>query len=246
MTELVGGAALEGIFFSFLRLTAFFVVLPFPGLTAPPQVKVIFAGALAWTLAPEGVQPELTWVGALLEVVVGLSAGFLIRLVFQAFTFGGEAAGTQMGLASIGFFNPLESQITLLGSSFTFIVLGFFALGDGPGRLLVFVYRFLELMPPGSAALSFDAREVVTIAGAELFVLGILAAAPMIAAVFCAQAVLAVLARAVPTLNLLIEGPGLTTAAGVTGLFASVHALAGLVDRSLAHQFEQVGRWMFG
>lgn len=240
------GVSLEAIFYAFLRLSAFFVVMPFPGLTTPGPVKVVLAGTLAWSLTSPGPAPVLGVSAMILEVLLGLVAGFLIRVVVQAFTFGGEAAGTQMGLASIGFFNPLESQITLLGSAFTFLVLGLFALGDGPARLLAFLHRFLELMPAGEAELRFDPLLVASREGSRFFVLGLMTAAPMIAAVFCAQVVLAVLARAVPTLNLLVEGPALTVSAGIVGFFASLHSFGGLVTRALAEQLELVGRLLFG
>ena len=209
-------------------------------------MKVVLAGTLAWSLTSPGPAPVLGVSAMILEVLLGLVAGFLIRVVVQAFTFGGEAAGTQMGLASIGFFNPLESQITLLGSAFTFLVLGLFALGDGPARLLAFLHRFLELMPAGEAELRFDPLLVASREGSRFFVLGLMTAAPMIAAVFCAQVVLAVLARAVPTLNLLVEGPALTVSAGIVGFFASLHSFGGLVTRALAEQLELVGRLLFG
>jgi flagellar biosynthesis protein FliR len=239
-------AAPETVFFAFLRLSMFFVVVPFPGLNAPRAVKVAMAGTLALTLAQDGAAPSFTLSSALVEVMLGLMAGFFVRTVVDGFTFGGEAAGSQMGLASIGFFNPLDTQITLLGSGFTFLVLGLFAAGEGPSRMLVFLHRFLEAVPAGEGALLVQPQTVVMTVGAELLQLGVLAAAPMIAAVFCAQVVLAVLARAVPTLNLLVEGPVLTVSAGVAGLFASAHSFAGLVERAFRVRFETMADWMFG
>ncbi|MGF1510195.1 MAG: flagellar biosynthetic protein FliR [Myxococcota bacterium] len=245
MTSLLS-ASPETVFFAFLRLTAFFVIVPFPGLNAPVLVKVIIAGTLASLLAHEGASPRFTLEAALIEVLLGVVAGFLVRTIVDAFTFAGEAAGTQMGLASIGFFNPLDTQMTLLGSGFTFLVLGLFAAGEGPSRLLVFLHHFLEAMPAGQGRLLFDPRLITTNVGTNLFVLGLVAASPMIAAVFCAQLVLAVLARAVPTLNLLIEGPSLTMTAGVVGFFASVHSFAHLVERAFSVRFEAAFRWLLG
>jgi len=228
------GASAEAIFFAFLRLSTFFVVLPFPGRLVPSPIKVILAGSLALFMAVDSPESRFGWTQAMLEVLFGLSAGFLLRMVIESFTFGGELAGTQMGLASIGFFNPLETQLTLLGSGFTFLALGLFAAGDGPLHLMVFLSKWLELVPVASAHHFQGLDAVVLRVGTEMFELAVSAASPMIASVFCAQMIIAVLARSVPTLNMLVEGPGLTIAAGVTGMLASVHTFG----RVLIHRFD--------
>jgi len=241
-----GSASVEAIFFAFLRLSAFFVVLPFPGRLVPAPAKVALSGTLAFFLAVEPPEPAFAWTGALLEVVLGFSAGFLLRVVIESFTFGGELAGNQMGLASIGFFNPLETQLSLLGSGFTFLALGLFAAGDGPLHLMVFLSRWFELVPVAEAELFRGMLPVVQRAGTEMFHLAISAAAPMIASIFCAQMVLAVLARSVPTLNLLIEGPSMTIVAGCIGLFASVHTFGTALLRALDLRFEHIIAWWGG
>lgn len=236
-------ASAEAIFFAFLRLSAFFVVLPFPGRLVPGPVKVVLSGTLAMCLAVDAPQASYGWLEGMLEVLIGMTAGFMLRVVVESFTFGGELAGTQMGLASIGFFNPLETQLTLLGSGFTFLALGLFAAGDGPLHLMAFLARWLELVPVASAQHFTGLDEVVARAGTEMFVLAISAAAPMIASIFCAQMVLAVLARSVPTLNMLIEGPTLTLAAGIVGMFASVHTFGRVLLRAFDLRFEHLLAW---
>jgi flagellar biosynthetic protein FliR len=243
---MIGAASAEAIFFAFLRLSAFFVVLPFPGRLVPVPAKVALSGTLAFFLAVEPTQSSFGWGAAMLEVLLGLAAGFLLRMVVESFTFGGELAGTQMGLASIGFFNPLETQLTLLGSGFTFLALGLFAAGDGPLHLMAFLARWFELVPVAQAHLLSGLLEVVQRVGTEMFELAVSAAAPMIASIFCAQMILAVLARSVPTLNLLIEGPGMTIAAGTIGLFASVHTFGRALLRAFDIRFEQILAWWGG
>jgi len=236
-------ASPEAMFFSFLRLSAFFVVLPFPGRLVPAPAKVALSSALALTMAVESPEATYGWTQALLEVVLGLSAGFLLRVVVESFTFGGELGGTQMGLASIGFFNPLETQLTLLGSGFTFLALGLFAAADGPLHLLAFLARWLEVVPVGRAPDFRGLEEVVRMVGTELFHLALSVASPMVASVFCAQMILAVLARSVPTLNLLIEGPGLTVSAGVVGIFASVHTFGRVLLNAFDLRIAQILTW---
>ena len=41
------------------------------------------------------------------QVLIGLSLGFAVRIVFAAVEFAGEIIGLQMGLNFAGFFNPM-------------------------------------------------------------------------------------------------------------------------------------------
>lgn len=236
----------EAVFFTFLRLSAFFVTSPVPGFAVPGPVKVVLGGVLAWCLVEPAPDAEYGLLSASSEVVLGLSAGFLLRLVVEAFSFGGEAAGTQMGLASLGFFNPMRSsQMTVLGSGFMFLALGLFAAGDGPARLMLFLGRYLEVVPVASPAAVPDSYAMALHGGGEMLGLGVRVAAPMIAAVFCSQLILGVLARAVPTLNLLVEGPSLNLSAGIVGLLASVYSYGPILMSAFDARFEDVAlHWM--
>ncbi len=235
-----------GTLLTFLRISAFFAVSPFPGPTAPAKVRLILAAGVSWAIGSFGPiqEPELLWSSVLGEVVLGLAAGFLLVVTMHAFSFAGEAAGLQMGLGSPGFANPLQANLTVVGSAFAFIAMAVFTLAEGPEKIVVLLSRSLELVPPGSFGNGFNGLEIVLTAGNDLFILAIQLAAPMIASVFAAQIILAVLARSVPTLNLFIEGPALTTSSGVIGLLASVHTFIPMVDRSFGQRFEQLAEWL--
>lgn len=232
----------------FLRLTGFFVSSPFPGTVAPPKAKLIVSAALAFAFAPTvpGYLPSNMWASVIGEVIIGLCMGFLLTLVMHAFAYAGEMVSQQMGLRMPGFANPLNANLSLLGSAMTMLMLGFFALGPGPLRLVAFLHRMFELVPVGSGAAVPRSMEMVVAVGGELFAGAIHIGAPLIAAIFAAQLVLAVLARSVPTLNLFIEGPALTTSTGLIGLIATVNTYSPLVDRLVLRRFEQIANWLAG
>ena len=240
---------MSAILLVFLRLSAFFFTSPFPGPQVPAMVRIVLAAGLSYglTLGAGSPSPQLdSLAGAVIgEVLLGLMCGFLLTLVLHAFTTGGEMAGQQMGLGTPGFINPLGAHMTLMGSAFTFIAVAVFVLGEGPGRVVVFLLRSVELVPPGTfGGLAYAPAKLVITAGQELFVLGIRAAAPMITGVFASQLVLAVLARSVPTLNLFVEGPALTVSTGVIGLIASLHTFSPLVEQAFLHRLESLAVWV--
>ena len=153
MSELVaGGWGTGGLFFAFLRFTAFLVSSPFPGNMTPAPVRVLLAGGLALasqSAAP--VPPDVIWVRAVLvEVALGLTMGFVMMLCLQAFALAGEVGGAQMGLANAGLGNPLAIDVNLMGSGYTFLVLAFFVVGEGPARMLILLQRSFEMIPAGA------------------------------------------------------------------------------------------------
>lgn len=231
---------------AFFRFGAFFFVAPFPGLRAPGVARIVLAAGVAWAfsahLAP--VEPTELVTAVLFEVALGLVLGFALQLVVHAFALGGEAAGTQMGLGTPNYLTPMQTQVTVLGSLFTMTALGVYALGDGPLLLFAFLARLLEVVPPGLAGITIDAHAVTVEAGRDLLELGLRAAAPVVAAVFAAQLVLGVVARAVPQLNMMIEGPTLTISTGVVGLLASLHTFGPLVEEGFSGRLDDMLRWI--
>lgn len=229
----------------FLRLTGFFVSSPFPGALAPVQARLVISAGLAWAFfgSVPSQLPDSLWEAILFEVVLGLLMGFLITLIMHAFAYAGEAVSQQMGLRMPGFVNPVAPNLSLLGSAMAMVMLGFFVIGPGPLRMTVFLHRMFELIPAGSMNGLPTNMDVVVVAGTELFAGALQVGAPLIAAVFAAQLVLAILAKSVPTLNLFVEGPALTTSSGIIGLIASINTYGPLVDRLFLRRIEQIASW---
>ena len=249
MSELVGVGWTNGaVFFAFLRFSTFLAVSPFPGNMVPGPVRVLLAGGLALISHTQYVPAdEVSWIrAALVEIALGLAMGFVLMLCLQAFALAGEVGGAQMGLANAGLGNPLAIDVNLMGAGYTFIVLAIFVVGDGPARMVILLQRSFELIPAGSGGWPIE-RTAAAIVGhsdylgglARLFFEAALhAASPLIAAAFCAQLVLAVLARAIPNLNWLVEGPSLTLTAGLVGLAASLETFAPFLRQNVDFVFE--------
>ena len=240
------------VFLSFLRISAFLVSSPFPGQMTPGPVRVLLAGGLALAFSLDGSPPtEVGWIrAALVEVVLGLIIGFVLMLCMQAFALAGEVGGAQMGLSNAGLGNPLAIDVNLMGSGYTFLVLAVFVMGDGPARILILLERSFEIVPAGAggwpmaetaAAIVGDPAQAGSLARA-FFSAALSAAAPLIAAAFSAQILIGVLARAIPNLNWLVEGPSLTLSAGTIGLIASIETFAPVLNRYLLASFETLLR----
>ena len=164
--------------------------------------------------------------------------GFVLMICLQTFALAGEVGGAQMGLSNAGLGNPLAIDVNLMGSGYTFLVLALFVVGDGPARILALLDKSFDVIPAGSGGWPVQASATMIVGDAQrfggfvslFFSAAVKAAAPIIAAAFAAQVVLGVLARAIPNLNWLVEGPSLTLTAGTIGLLASLETFGPVLN----------------
>ncbi|MBX2811642.1 MAG: flagellar biosynthetic protein FliR [Myxococcales bacterium] len=233
--------------FAFLRVGAFFISSPFPGILAPPSIRLIASAGIAWGFS-DGLSisnVQNIWLVIISETLLGLAMGFFLSMIMYSFAYAGELVSQQMGLRMPGFVSPVAGDLSLLGSAMSLLMLGFFAVGTGPHMLMLFLYRMFEVIPIGAWEMPNRLGTVVEV-GVELFSGALQIGAPLISAVFAAQLVLAILARSVPTLNLFIEGPALTTSSGIVGLIATAGAYGPLTLKLVSKRFEQIAFWLSG
>ncbi len=115
---------LSPILWPFLRILAVFSVAPvFSSRAFPLRAKIGLAFFIA--LAVQASLPEAALVSvngkdaagvAITQVLVGVSIGFAVRLIFASMELAGEGVGFQMGLNFAAFFDPtINSQSSAMG-----------------------------------------------------------------------------------------------------------------------------------
>ena len=103
------------VFWPFLRILAVFSVAPVLSNKATPvRTRIALAFVIAISVQPalppgafvSLVGPQA--IGAVMQqLLVGLSIGFAVRLVFAAVELAGELSGLQMGMNFAAFFDPV-------------------------------------------------------------------------------------------------------------------------------------------
>ncbi len=177
---------------------------------APLRAAVSFVVALAAmpaARAPAGGVPQalLPYMAmAVHEVLVGLSIGFLARVVFSAAELAGGVLDVQTGLSIGSTVDPVYGEsVTIFGNWFNILAALVF-LGVGGLEVLVgSVAVSLRHIPVGSTTIfAAGARTAVDALGWS-FVTAMGMAAPTLAAAFITSILLGLLGRAMPQLNLL-------------------------------------------
>ncbi len=204
----------------------------------PQRVKVLLIVALAIAVAPmAGTMPEVapasaTGLSILAgQVLIGLTIGFVMRIVFNAIDMAGELTGLQMGLGFATFFDPTNSTNTpVVAQLYGLFAMLFFLAFNGHLIVIGLLIKSFDVMPVASfAAGSFDAISIARY-GQQVFAIGLLFALPIVAALLAANLALGVLTRAAPQLNLFAVGFPATILGGIVLLMLLLPGLLPLFE----------------
>jgi len=204
-------------------------------------VTAFFAVILPPTVGAEAARWPVAVVLLLREIVCGLALGLAISFVFSAVKQAGTIAGRQMGFALAEIVDPASGQRSdPIGVFFETIFILFFLVAGGHHLLLLAIRRSYDLFPVGAAPGAGAMAEGLVRAGSTMLLFALKLVAPLLAGTLVLSVVLAVLARAVPEMNVLLislplrVGLGLLLAAAIMPLMgAFTDELAGWMNRLL-------------
>jgi len=234
LTEAQILAWLSPVLWPFLRTLALLGSLPvFSQRAVPMRVKVGFA--LFITLAAQPSLPAMPVIAldtplAVLVIVqqllIGVTLGFSVRVVFAAVEMGGELIGLQMGLNFAGFFDPATaSQGTASGRLFGTLVAFLFVLGNGHLAVINALVHSFEVFAVGDEPFAFLRATQPQAWGSELFMLGLWIALPLVGMLLFVNLVLGVISRVAPQISVFSVGFPITVTVGLIGMLFTLPLL---------------------
>jgi flagellar biosynthetic protein FliR len=241
-------AWLTPLFWPFLRALALLGSLPvFSQRAVPMRVKIGLAGFIALAAQPSlpafAVVPLDTPVALAAvaqQVLVGVTLGFAVRVVFAAVEMGGELIGLQMGLNFAGFFDPATaSQGTASGRFFGTLVAFLFVLGNGHLMLIQALVRSFEVFPVGDTPFAFLHQLQPQRWGAEVFLLGLWIALPLVGMLLFVNLVLGVISRVAPQISVFSVGFPITLSVGLIGMLLTLPMMETPFSNALQRLVEQ-------
>lgn len=225
-------AWLNPLLWPFIRCLALFAGMPlFSQRTVPMPVRIglalFFSVAAQPSLPPMPVLPLDSLPMLLLlvaqQVLIGLSMGFAVRIVFAALEFAGELIGLQMGLNFAGFFDPgTGSQGTATARFFGTLVAFLFVVTNGHLMLIQALAASFHAFPVGQEPFAFLRAAQPQVWGAEIFRIGLWVALPVLALLLFVNLVLGVISRVAPQLNVFSIGFPITVSVGLLGLVVTL------------------------
>jgi flagellar biosynthesis protein FliR len=225
-TEAQVWAWLSPVLWPFFRTLALLGALPILSQRAVP-VRLRIALAFLIAFCAQGVMPPAPAVPLdtavalmvlLQQVVIGLTLGFAVRVVFAAVEFAGEIVGLQMGLNYAGFFDPVTGgQTTAVSRFFGVSVSWLFIVINGHLLVIAALVKSFEVFPVGPDPMAFVREVRPEIWGAEIFHLGLWIALPLVAMLLFVNLVLGVISRVAQQMNIFAIGFPVTLAVGLLG-----------------------------
>ena len=214
-----------------LRTGAFFLGIPlFAGKLIPVRIRMAFGLMLSLLISPY-VSADLGlsshYVGVILlsinEICIGLLLAMMVRMVFFAVELAGFLISYEIGLMASNSINPLlgSTDATLSSLFYYFSLLIFFIVGIHHDVIKAFTLSF-DLLPIGSFLLRTNPMLEYVGEVSNVFVLGVLMAAPFIALNFIVNVSFAVLGKAVPKMNVFITSFAVRILAGLLLLVSSI------------------------
>ena len=218
----------------FLRVVSLFSALPvFAQRSVPTRVRIglaffvaLCAQASLPPVTPIALDSSAAVMAVLQQVLIGVSLGFAVRIVFAAVEFAGELVGLQMGMNFATFFNPMSGGEQTAVSRFygTTIAWLFIVMG---GHLLVVaaVAQSFVAFPVGGDPFAFLRAVEPQRWGAEIFTLGLWIALPLVAMLLFANLVLGVISRVAQQMNVFAIGFPVTLSVGLVGVLVTLPLL---------------------
>ncbi len=234
----------------FLRALALFAALPVLGTRlVPVRVRIGLAALVALSL--QGTLPETPAVAldspqALLlvaqQLVIGLSLGFAVRLVFAAVEYAGEIIGLQMGLNFAGFFDPVSAAVATTSSRFFGTTVAWlFIVINGHLLVVAALAQSFVAFPIGPEPFAFVRETQPQHWGAEIFATGLWIALPLVTMLLLVNLVLGAISRVAPQINIFAIGFPVTLGVGLMGLVLTLPMLEQPFTMALLRLLEQFG-----
>jgi flagellar biosynthetic protein FliR len=241
-------------FFTALRTGGILFTSPVFGSTmVKPQIRfaisILFAGVMYRFAPPVGygfdVSPLFFVLQVFRELLIGIALGTLTSTLFSAVQLGGYLLDFQMGFSMVNVMDP-ES-----GGSFSYIsqvqnvltILIFVTVG-GPRLILEAIAYSFQAIPLGTLTFSVNAFRFAVDLFAKVFIIAVCITAPPVIALMAANAILGVMARIIPQINLLVVGFPLKIAVGLFMFMMSLHFFYVAFEKVMLGYFKNIREMM--
>ena len=215
----------------FLRVLALFGSMPvIAQRSVPMRIRVALAFLIA--LAAQASLPEMPVIaldsgaGVLAiaqQLLIGISLGFAVRVVFAAVELAGEVIGLQMGLNFAGFFDPVSGgQGTAASRFFGVSVSWLFIVINGHLLLIAAIVQSFHVFPVGAEPFAFLRSMQPQVWGAEIFALGLWIALPLVAMLLFVNFVLGIVSRVAQQMNVFAIGFPISLSVGLVGMLLTL------------------------
>ena len=231
---------LEYFLLVFIRVISFMFVAPFFSMSnMPRRIRIGFSCFVALLLYQSVPRQSIVYdtligysVIVMKEVLTGLLIGFAANLCASIVSFAGHIADMEMGLSMASMFDPTTKETsTITGIYYNYMVLLMLMISGMHRYLIQALAETYTLIPVNGAVIRTDTLLAAMLEFmANYIIIGFRICLPIFAVMTILNAVLGILAKVSPQLNMFVVGIQMKVLVGLSILFLSTSMLPGAAD----------------
>lgn len=233
-------ADLEFFLLVLVRVSCFVYIAPFFSMSnTPKRVRIgvsLCLAVLLYQVVPRRDISYDTLLGysiiVMKEAVTGFMIGFAANLCSTVVTFAGQIADMEMGLSMASMLDPTTKQnSTITGVYYNYMILLMLMISGMHKYLFKALAETYLLIPVNGVAIEADSLLSAIIGFmSDYIIIGFRICLPIFAVMIILNAVLGVLAKVSPQLNMFAVGIQMKVLVGISILFLSTAMLPGAAD----------------
>ena len=231
---------LEYFLLVFIRVISFMFVAPFFSMSnMPRRIRIgfsFFVALLLYQSVPRQSIVYDTLIGysviVMKEVLTGLLIGFAANLCASIVSFAGHIVDMEMGLSMASMFDPTTKETSTITGSYYHSRVLLMRMISGMHRYLIqALAETYTLIPVNGAVIRTDTLLAAMLEFmANYIIIGFRICLPIFAVMTILNAVLGILAKVSPQLNMFVVGIQMKVLVGLSILFLSTSMLPGAAD----------------
>ncbi|UPG93478.1 flagellar biosynthetic protein FliR [Luteibacter aegosomatissinici] len=228
----VGGAC-----WAMARISGLMLVAPVLGSTMiPTRIRLgltIMLTIVLAPLAPLDIRPlSAAGVATLAQqILIGGALGFILKLVFEAVSFGGQFVSQAMSLGFAEVVNPGVGGTTpVLSQFYTMLVTLLFLVMNGHLQLIDLLAESFRSMPVGGDGMGTNGLWGVLTFATHLFSGAVRVALPALTALLIVNLGFGAISRSAPSMNLFAVGFPITICLGMVAVWLALRGLPSAFD----------------
>lgn len=166
------------------------------------------------------------------ELLYALSLALIFNIFFYGLQAGIEISNIQLGFSMAQLVDPNNGTNTsVLTTLCTLLVNALFFIAQGHYILLHSIKQSFTLLPIGGVHLTQSLLEQLIVYGKNIFVVALQVASPIITAMLLVDLAMSLIAKSIPTMNLMLFGFPIKIAVGLAIFVITIQLMTGEIDR---------------
>ena len=219
-----------------LRIGSFFLASPLFGYRIIPlQVRIVVAFATSFLIYNYIPMPNIVdlagiklIIAIIQEVVIGISSGLLLTILFGSASLAGEKIAASTGLSLAALVDPESgAQTPVISQIFANFMLVTFLSLNGHLLAISILLESYKVFPIGATGLNLSIIKLGIDAGGLMFKFGALIMLPLVVGITLVNVVIGIVTRSAPSLNLFSFGFPITIMSAFFLLYLCTVTVAG-------------------